>query len=154
MTDRHTQAGITLIEVLVTMVILGVGLLGLGALQALTLKHNLVALQRSYATFHAHDIIESMRANLQQRDGYRTGFTDEPNGTALSSADLQYWKQGLAKHLPSGEGRITFDGDLVEVAIRWYETQLPADPDGEPTLEWVQFETQALLPKPESKTTL
>ncbi|RNE91365.1 type IV pilus modification protein PilV [Marichromatium sp. AB32] len=142
------QRGLTLIEVLVTMVVLAVGLLGFGALQALTMKSNLGALQRSYATLHAHDIIESMRANRAERASYATGFTDSVSGTSVSAQDLQRWKQALAADLPSGEGRITLDGDKVAITLRWRETRLPTSAETDPTLEWVSFATETLLPEP------
>lgn len=59
---RH-HAGFTLIEVLVTVVVVSIGLLGLAGLQINGLRANVSSEARSKATLLASDIIERMRAN-------------------------------------------------------------------------------------------
>ena len=61
--NRKSQSGTTLIEVLITLVVLAFGLLGIGALQLISKRSNFEALQRTTATAIANDIIERMRAN-------------------------------------------------------------------------------------------
>jgi type IV pilus assembly protein PilV len=58
---RHS--GFTLIEVLVTVVVVSIGLLGLAGLQINGLRANMSSEARSKATLMASDIIERMRAN-------------------------------------------------------------------------------------------
>lgn len=53
-----------MIEVLVTMVILAIGLLGVAGLQIASVRNTQVAAQRSIATQQAYDIAERMRANM------------------------------------------------------------------------------------------
>jgi len=65
---RHTgrgfsQRGFTLIEVLVTIVVVSIGLLGLAGLQISGLRANTSSEARSKATLLANDIVERMRAN-------------------------------------------------------------------------------------------
>jgi len=55
--------GFTLIEVLVTMVVVSIGLLGLAELQISGLRANMSSEARSKATLLVSDIIERMRAN-------------------------------------------------------------------------------------------
>jgi type IV pilus assembly protein PilV len=55
--------GFSLIEVLVTLVVLSIGLLSLAALQIATLKNNNSALTRFEATTHLYEILDRMRAN-------------------------------------------------------------------------------------------
>jgi type IV pilus assembly protein PilV len=55
--------GFTLIEVLVTIVVVSIGLLGLAGLQINGLRANVSSEARSKATLLANDIIERMRAN-------------------------------------------------------------------------------------------
>lgn len=57
------QSGLTLIEVLVSMLILGGGLLVLAGLQANSLKASDDAAQRAHALFIAQDLFGRMRAN-------------------------------------------------------------------------------------------
>lgn len=58
------QNGFSMIEVLVTMVILAIGLLGVAGLQIASVRNTQVAAQRSIATQQAYDIAERMRANM------------------------------------------------------------------------------------------
>ena len=109
------QTGFTLIEVLVTVVILAVGLLGLAGLQATSLKFNSTAYQRSQATSLAYDIADRMRANVVAARGSNVvpagayGIAlgaAAPTGTTLAAIDLQEWRRALANTLPSGTGVI------------------------------------------------
>jgi len=60
---RASNKGFTLIEVLVTIVVVSIGLLGLAGLQISGLRANVSSEARSKATLLASDIIERMRAN-------------------------------------------------------------------------------------------
>ncbi len=60
---RRTASGFTLIEVLVTIVVVSIGLLGLAGLQISGLRANVSSEARSKATLLANNIIERMRAN-------------------------------------------------------------------------------------------
>lgn len=57
------QGGLSLLEVLVSVVILSIGLLGLAGLQATALKSGHSAYLRSQATILAYDILDQMRGN-------------------------------------------------------------------------------------------
>jgi len=122
-TNRQTMRGFTLIEVLVTLVVLAIGLLGLAGLQANSLKHNNNAYQRTQATYFAYDILDRMRTNPE---GVEAGDYDAINttppptaptclvsaGTICNPADLVLndtfeWATRLAATLPSGRGTVT-----------------------------------------------
>lgn len=60
---RQDSAGFTLVEILITVVVLSIGLLGLAGLQISGLRANMSSEARSKATLLANDIIERMRAN-------------------------------------------------------------------------------------------
>lgn len=57
------QAGVTLVEVLITLVIISVGLLGIATLQYVSKRANFESVQRVTATMLANEILERMRAN-------------------------------------------------------------------------------------------
>ncbi|MDH5631842.1 MAG: type IV pilus modification protein PilV [Gammaproteobacteria bacterium] len=61
-TAKHA-AGATMIEILVTVVILAVGLLGIAALQLTSKKSSFESVQRTTASMLAQGILEKMRAN-------------------------------------------------------------------------------------------
>ncbi len=145
--------GFTLIEVLVTLVVLAIGLLGLAGLQASSLKHNNNAYQRTQATFLAYDILDRMRANPMgiengDYDNIDTGggpLTDPGcidtrcDPVTLTASDIFEWANRLATILPSGRGVITGNGANAPftVTVMWDDMRTgatgtncdPADPD-------------------------
>jgi len=57
------QAGATLIEVMVALLVLGVGILGVALLQLNALKHSDSAMRSTEVSFVAQDLLERVRAN-------------------------------------------------------------------------------------------
>lgn len=66
----NKQAGFNLIEVLVTLVVLSVGLLGTAAMQMVSKKSTFESMQRTAAAWSATDILERMRVNNTELDSY------------------------------------------------------------------------------------
>jgi len=114
------ECGFTLIEVLVAVMVLGVGLLGIAGLQVTGLHNNHSAYLRSQATLLASDIADRMRANPQ---GVAAGLynnqsapTSVPdceaapcNSAQMAGYDLAKWNQTLAASLPGGVGVVCAD---------------------------------------------
>ena len=67
---RNQQSGFTMIEILVTIGILVVGLLGLAALQTLTTLAELEAYQRSQAVVLVRDMADRMNGNKMNLNSY------------------------------------------------------------------------------------
>ena len=63
---NRRQRGFTLIEIMISVFILAVGLLGIASMQAQSLQFNFSAYQRSQATFLAYDIVDRIRVNKPQ----------------------------------------------------------------------------------------
>lgn len=115
---RHRQHGVSLIEVLITLVVTAIGLLGFAALQTVAMKSNRTALYHSMATFYAYDILDCMRANSSSATDYAN--TTPTNAIAADDKDL--WNSALSENLPSGTGLIAFNADgSVTVTIQWNE---------------------------------
>ncbi|GAB4292562.1 MAG: type IVa pilus pseudopilin TppB [Thiohalomonadaceae bacterium] len=141
------QNGFSLVEVLVTMLILAIGLLGLAGLQLTSLRNNTTAYERSQATLLAYSIIDRMRANRDAAGtgAYTVALDAGPSGTncvgvgaacnpaAMAAYDVSQWKCELGKWtanaacagilgiLPEGDGAIDVNGDVVTVTIQWEE---------------------------------
>lgn len=122
--------GMTLVEVLVTLVIISVGLLGVAALQLTTLRNNYDAYVRSQAAMLAADILDRMRANRDEalNGNYVIAVGAAPGTGTVWQADLTAWKATLAAQLPNGDGSVqttAVDADgrvsVVSVAIQWGE---------------------------------
>lgn len=78
MTVKRHQAGMTLIEVLVGLVVVSIGLLGLAGLQIASQKQEIEAYQQEQAMMLADYIVERMKLNRRARECY--GFTNETDG--------------------------------------------------------------------------
>ena len=110
MKSRHE--GFSLIEVLVTIMILMVGLLGLAALQTNATVAEMEAYQRSQALVLAQDLADRISANkgkaaeyVKNDIGLATDICDGKTGSAL---DLCEWGNQLA-----GAAEVTADGAKV-----------------------------------------
>lgn len=128
---RSTARGFGLIEVLVSMLILGVGILGMLALQLNAMKFNHTASVRTQATFLAYDIADRMRANPVQAiaGSYEIALNDVVSEPALGSnrttKDLYEWKKSLATQLPMGNGGVTRSGaGVYTITVQWDESRL------------------------------
>ncbi len=117
----ENQKGFTLLEILVTLVILAIGLLGLLSLQMVSLKNNHSAQQRTTAIVHAYDILDRIRLN--KTADYTIALGATTSGTALKDTDITEWTTNLGIDLPSGQGSITDDGTIVTVTVQWDDSR-------------------------------
>lgn len=123
-----------MLEVLISLLILSVGLLGLGSLQTVGVQNNNSAFQRSQATLLSYEIVEAMRANRYGaiNGRYNRGFEDaDPDPTAsMAAMDVSLWLNNVTGSLAGGEGSInvTNAGD-VTVRIRWLDDRQSEDVD-------------------------
>ncbi|MEM7083570.1 MAG: type IV pilus modification protein PilV [Pseudomonadota bacterium] len=84
MTHRHTQqGGFSLIEVLVTIVILSTGMLGIAALYVESLKSGHTALARTKAINLAADMADRIRVNRAGEEFYVTNAVNAPAAPAI-----------------------------------------------------------------------
>ena len=127
---HHAQHGMTLIEVLVTMVIISVGLLGVAALQLTSLKNNQESYVRSQAAMLSADLLDRMRAN---QSGFQAGDYDAAtfDGTGRSGTtggtDMAAWQATINRLLPGDDtqaaGKVERDATtrVVTITIQWGE---------------------------------
>jgi type IV pilus assembly protein PilV len=139
------QSGITMIEVLVTLVIVSVGLLGAAAMVINGLESNRNAYLRTQASILAYDMADRIRANVSQVDSYG-GFSFDAgdelptvpacysseggcNAASMGNVDKAQWASALAMSdggvilLPEAQGTIVQSGDEFVVTITWVQPQ-------------------------------
>ena len=140
------QTGTSLIEILVTVVILSVSLLSMAALQTQSLKLNQSAMMRSQANIMAYEMMDRIRINRGTNStnigNYSADYDETPSGNTLATQDVSDWRTGLASALPSGEGAIACVSAtrLCEVSVKWSEEQIfgtASDSNTEATTEFV-----------------
>jgi len=130
------QSGFSLFEVLISIVITAIGLLGLAVLQTTGLRNNQTAYQGSQAAVLAYDMADRMRANMGSIANYRSNYMTLAAATAagvqegcatatgcstaqLAQNDLREWQAKLIESLPLGTGTITAVGDIYTVSVSW-----------------------------------
>ena len=130
--------GFTLLEVLVSMLVLSIGLLGLAGLLATNVRNNHSAYYRSQATWLAYDLIDRIRVNRQNaiNGQYNIALAATlPSTATMSGIDLNDWKATLARVLPAGDGSVAVvpvvmvppivpsPSATVTVIIRWDDSR-------------------------------
>lgn len=124
------QRGSSLIEVLISMVILSLGVLGAATYISSSMKNSQSSYVRSQATWLAGDIIDRMRANRTTAQSppnpYNITFNQQPNGAGVVTDDLSEWRNSLATSLPAGSGSVQYDPATqnVTVIIRWDDSRV------------------------------
>jgi len=125
------QSGFSLLEVLVTIVILSLGILGAAGLQRAALQNGHSALLRAQAALYAYDMADRMRANravaVSSPSPYAqplTAATVLPGSSSLADRDRRGWLRQL-QSLPLAAAAIDVqaNGDAT-ITIRWDESAL------------------------------
>jgi type IV pilus assembly protein PilV len=128
------QTGATLIEILVTVVILSFGLLGMAGLQVRALQGNQSSVQRSQAIMLSHYMMDAMRIDREHAKGgdYNTAYTCGPSGitgTTLANNNIKDWlgiaqtSLGVSSDTTTC-GFITCNSSYVcTVRIRWDDSK-------------------------------
>jgi type IV pilus assembly protein PilV len=154
-------SGFTIVEVLVSLLILSVGLLGSAKLVLYTAHSNDSAYLRSQATQLAYEILDNMRANptaaAAAPSNYQTtlsaaasSYTGQnclnaacPVAANLATYDLYTWKTRLAGALPGGQGSVTVSPTapvMATIVVKWDDSVAQAVFGGN-TLGVVTLET-------------
>lgn len=107
-------AGLSLIEMLVSLLVLSFGLLGLAGLQAYSLKNNHSAYLRSQATMLGYDLLDRIRAK-------RVDYLE--TGVSSIQSDVAVWQATVSTALPAGEGSIGCADDICQVTVSWNDSR-------------------------------
>lgn len=122
------QRGASLIEVLVTLLIITFGLMGMSALQARALKGSVSSFQRGQAVIYAQYLLDVMRIDREQAKGgdYNTGKVCDPaafGAGSLANNSRTQWLTSLRSDIgqtPTTCAAVACDADyLCTVKIYW-----------------------------------
>jgi type IV pilus assembly protein PilV len=151
----HSGAtGATLVEALITLLVLSIGLLGMAALQLTSMRENAGALHHSQAIWLAYEMADRMRANLDHRpstpphdrsdhyDGISVTGSEAADSCGAGAActfeqmadfDAAEWGKAIAG-LPGGEGSVQEIDDTGRFVIRvmWDEAAFSWRREGRP----------------------
>lgn len=122
--------GFAMLEVLISIVIISVGLLGIARLQTTGLQSSKGSNLKSLAALQAYDMADRLRANKQ---GVGDGNYDNLSGAGanpgciassctaqeVAEYDQYAWNAANATLLPSGQGTVERSGDFFVITVRW-----------------------------------
>lgn len=132
---RRDQRGTSLLEVLISVLIMAVGLLGIAAMQATALRNSQGSTERSQAVIQSYAIMDAMRANRDQAltGAYNTGgwMCALPAAGNLASNDRRRWLTSLrttivndvADESVCGSIECTAATSICVVGVRWDESR-------------------------------
>lgn len=145
--------GVSLVEVLVSMLVLALGMVGLAALQARTVSYQLGSGQRAQLSGLLADYAERMRSNLNQAPGvvpsseylYSATWSAQAadveaasvncmsagvtcSGVDLARYDKAQWRAAVRRSLPRGSVLVTGDARTgIEVSFMWTDKDRTED---------------------------
>lgn len=115
--SKH-QRGVGLIEVLITVLVLAVGLLGISALQLTSLKNNQSAMQRSLAVVHSYTIVEAIRA--EPEENFNISIGTSPSAGSFPGAVHKLWREQLITSLgDSATGSVQCADKHCTIIVQW-----------------------------------
>lgn len=129
------QRGTSLLEVMISVLIMAVGLLGIAAMQATALRNSQGSTERSQAVIQSYAIIDAMRANREQaiRGDYNTSgwMCSAPAGVTLVGNDQARWLQAMRRSIAGNVADATVCGSIAcanatgicVVGVRWDESR-------------------------------
>lgn len=148
-TKIKTSSGVSIIEVMVSVLVLAVGILGVGGLQVSALQNGTRSVMRTQATHLSYEILDKMRSNPTQYAAYvdaadDTTFTAtdcisaDCDAITMAQFDVYEWKCAVgqsdacdalpagsfistANALPEGQGTVTANGDKYTITVTWNE---------------------------------
>ena len=122
--------GFTLLEVLISVLILALGLVGVATLLITSSVHTEASLHRSQASTLAREIVERMRVNVQQAKAGSYDILTLPSlaqncegsgadctAEQMRDHDLRVWAARVQALLPSGDAAISTDTSIDPVDI-------------------------------------
>ena len=131
------QGGFTLIEILVSIVVLSVGLMGIAALYAQGMGAGRTAQYRTQAVTMAADLADRIRVNRTAGAAYAGAAGDfgcDADGGAvpvdctppqIAAHDLLRWNAALPQVLPNGAGNVAFNPATLPatytITVTWNE---------------------------------
>ena len=128
-----TESGFSLIEAMVSLVVISVGMIGIAALYGQGLRAGGTALYRTQAVNLASDMADRIRANPLGDLAYNAPAANnscDPGGgvnctpAQMAANDLFVWQAQVANLLPGGQGTVRNAGGTppsYTITVQWQE---------------------------------
>jgi len=130
--SRNSQRGFSLVEVLITLVIMSIGMLGIAGLYVQSMQAGRTSTFRHHAVTLASDVADRIRANPLAGVAYAAANGVDSNcvtggidcdAAEMAGNDILLWQDQARESLPGGQVGIVFDGGVVpptyQITISW-----------------------------------
>ncbi len=127
----RAQSGVSLIEVLISVLVVSIGLLGAAAMQATALRNNQGSYERTQVTLLTQSIFDAMRSNNKGAAAANGEYNlasltcAAPSGATLAANDLSNWILSLQRQISStacGQINCTASRSCT-VSIQWNDSR-------------------------------
>ena len=101
-TTRISQQGTSLLEVLISLLILAIGMLGMAGLQTTALKSSQSAAERSAAILQTYSIASVLQADRSAAQSYRIAAgpaSSDPSGNTFLEKSVKKWRNNIRQEL-------------------------------------------------------
>lgn len=122
-----SQKGVTLLEVMVSVLILGIGLLGVAGLQTASIRHTNAAYERTMSVILTDTLAELMRTNTQAARNGGFQLTDCTGSSALGTDN---WVSNVKSATTAATcPTVVWDGAnrRYTITISWADERLGTD---------------------------
>ena len=150
---RRHQAGLTMVEVLIALLVLGVGVMGLAMMQTLNLRYTQSANHRTQAVNLAGELIDMMRTNRSQLAAYEFAKVDlssmdeakfktgcQPPAVLNPANNIARWQCEVRESLGAGaevQSEVDIATNIVTVTVAWDESNIASKITGSNKVELV-----------------
>ncbi|GFE81829.1 hypothetical protein GCM10011487_38290 [Steroidobacter agaridevorans] len=151
----RAQAGVGLIEVLVSLLVLSIGMLGLAGLQMYSLRNNQGAMERSLAVVETHSIVDAMRADRAAALAGDFDFDTENaaglTGETFAERSLETWRANLLNTLGPGASGVVActstgtNSGVCTITVRWADERSVGGPTDRETAQQQEVTTEVQL---------
>ncbi len=137
--NKRNQEGFTLLEALISLVVLSIGMLGIAALYVEGLRAGRTAVYRTTAVSLAADMMDRIRANSAAQAAYAgapalnncVNQNNDCTPAEMAAHDLRLWQDEIATRMPLGTNQnvVFVAGPVVDtytIQILWPEPGFPA----------------------------
>lgn len=118
---RGSQQGVGMLEVMIAVLVLAIGILGIAALQAITLKNTGSSAARTQAAIQIYSMMDIIRADRTNLASYNTNTYIAGNGSGTAGS-MMGWLDGLKTTVaPDAKGRIVCIANsmMCSVGVQW-----------------------------------
>jgi type IV pilus assembly protein PilV len=122
---RGSQQGVGMLEVMIAVLVLAIGILGIAALQAITLKNTGSSAARTQAAVQAYSMLDMIRSDRLNAGLYNTNIYTAGDGSGTPGT-MEGWLDGLKTSVdPSAKGLVVCVANNLTctVGVQWNDTR-------------------------------